>query len=77
MTAISITRTTTQAARGRRRDAAHPAGTPTRLERWSADRRRRFLTEQRRHDSRDRSDRYLDRLDDTPQRQTLVAFVQR
>ena len=78
MTTISITRTTTEAARGRRDAAASPAGSATRLARWSADRRRRhYLVEQRRHDNRDRTDRYLDRQDDAHQRQTLVAFVQR
>ena len=77
MTAISITRTT-DAARGRRDGAASPAGTATWRERRSADRRRRrYLVEQCRHDTRDRTDRYLDRVDDTHQRQALVAFVQR
>ncbi len=53
-------------------------GVSASLHRWTADRRRgRYLTEKRRHDARDRSDRYLDRTDDTHQRQTLVTFVQR
>lgn len=72
MTAISIPRTTTHSPGGR-------STRPARLwERWSADRRRRrHLIDQRRWTNRDRSDRYLDRSDETHQRQALAAFVQR
>ena len=77
MTTISIIRTT-EAARGRGDGAASPARTATWRERWTADRRRRrHLVEQRRHDNRDRTDRYLDGVDDGHQRLALVAFVQR
>ncbi|MGY1617286.1 hypothetical protein ACI797_11155 [Geodermatophilus sp. SYSU D00691] len=67
------------------RPAARPVPTefrdsrvPTLWEKWMADRRRRrYLTEKRRHDARDRSDRYLDGPDDEHQRQALTAFVAR
>ncbi len=78
MTTISIPRTTTGSTRGHGDEAAHRTRIAARVERWSADRRRRrFLTEQRRWTNRVRSDRYLDHPDETHQRQALAAFVQR
>jgi hypothetical protein len=76
MTAISISRTT-DSAQGSRR-AARATGVAAGLERWASDRRRRrFLTEQRRHATRDHTDRYLDHPDEAHQRQVLAAFVSR
>ena len=76
MTAMSITRTTTDPMPGRRSGAASTGGIAARLERWSADRRhRRNLLEQDRWSRRDRTDRYLDRPDETYRRRALAAFV--
>jgi hypothetical protein len=78
MTAISITRPTTDSTRGRRSGAAPRTGTVTWRQRWADDRRRRrYLVEQRRWANRDRSDRYLDGPDGTYHRQVLTAFAQR
>ncbi len=77
MTATTIPAPTTRPASRRTGASLPPRGAPV-LQRWAADRRRRrYRTEKRRYDARDRSDRYLDRTDDAHQRQALVAFVQR
>ena len=82
MTTASTTAATiagTTAAPPRRRPVAeHSVHGGTRLQRWAEDRRRRrYQADKRRHDARDRSDRYLNGSDDAHQRQALVAFVQR
>ncbi|MGY1809312.1 hypothetical protein ACI8AF_18255 [Blastococcus sp. SYSU D00669] len=78
MTATTITDPTTRPATRHRTAAPAPRGEATLLQRWTAGRRRRqYLVAKQRHDRRDRSDRYLDRIDDMHQRQALVAFTQR
>ncbi len=78
MTATTISRTTARPGHAPRQGRATAAERATLLQRWAAGRRHgRYLIEQRRHDTRDLSDRYLDGTDDTHQRQALVAFAQR